>query len=596
VRADAATGAASHDCGVSVDAAGSSRTLAELWRSAVAEPPSRVAYLVEREGGWVEQSWAEAGREVEELAAGFLAIGVRKGDRVAILGRTRLEWTLCDWALISIGALAVPIYPTSSMVECTYILGNSGARLVVCEDREQREKVEPARRELEALEQVILFEELDDLRERGRARLAGDPGTVERSRARIGEDDVLTLVYTSGTTGPPKGCALTQRNYRAMVEMVCAVEGLVRADDRILLHLPLAHTFARLVSFIGPATGATIAFCPDATAIPDALTAVRPTLLPSVPRLYEKLAAAIRSGLEEAAGAKGRLGRWALEVAERASERRLAGRRRGPVLACERVLADRLVLRRIRARLGGRLRFGVSGAAPLAPGVAELFHALGIVVLEGYGLTECTTAATFNRPDAYRLGTVGPALPGVEVRIAPDGEVLIRGDNVFHGYYGDEEATRAVVSPDGWLASGDIGELDADGYLTITDRKKDLIVTAGGKNVSPQNIENALRASALISEALVIGDRRPYLVALLTVDPDAADRATRAGEDVQQLIEREVARVNRDRTPVEHVRRFAILPRELSQEASELTPTLKVRRRVCEEHFREEIERIYGRA
>ncbi|HUE95048.1 MAG TPA: long-chain fatty acid--CoA ligase [Longimicrobiaceae bacterium] len=570
-------------------------SVAELW-PARTRPPAGAAYLVEEGGAWAEKGWPEVTREVEELAAGFLSLGLEKGDRVALLGRTRVEWALCDWALISIGAIVVPIYPTSSAVECAYILGNCGSRVIVCEDREQADRIESARRELEALEQVILFEEIEHLCGRGRALLADDPDAVERRRRGVAEDDTLTIVYTSGTTGPPKGCALTQRNYRAMVEMVQEVEGLVRPGDRVLLHLPLAHTFARLVSFLGPATGVTIAFCPDVAAIPQALTAVRPTLFPTVPRLYEKLAATVRANVEEAGGAKGRLARWALATGARASEHRLAGRRLPPVLAVERALADRLVLAKVRGRLGGELRFCISGGAPLAAEVAEFFHALGIVILEGYGLTECTTAATFNRPGSYRFGTVGQALPGVEVRIASDGEVLIRGENVFQGYYRDEEATRSVLTPDGWLATGDIGELDPDGFLTITDRKKDLIVTAGGKNVSPQSIENALKGSRYVSEALVVGDRRPYLVALLAIDHDEVGKVARTEEDAHALIEHEVEKANADRGQVEQVRRFAILPRELSQEASELTPTLKVRRHVCQEHFREEIERLYARA
>jgi long-chain acyl-CoA synthetase len=570
-------------------------TVAELWRAAAADPPDGPAYLVEERGTWVERGWAETAHEVEELAAGFLALGVTKSQRVALLARTRLEWVLCDWALISIGATVVPIYPTSSAVECAFILGNSGARVIICEDRDQVEKVEPARRELEALEHVITFDELPDVRARGRALLGDDPDAVERAGADIAPDDTLTIVYTSGTTGPPKGCILTQRSYRAMVEMVLAVPRLIEPSERILLHLPLAHSFARLVSFLGPPTGATIAFCPDAAGVPDALRAVRPTLFPSVPRLYENVAAAVRSSLEARGGVRGRLGRWALGVGTEVSGRRLAGRRLGAALAAAHLLADRLVLAKVRRRLGGRLRFAIAGGAPLARETAEFFHALGIVILEGYGLTECTTAATFNRPGAYRFGTVGQVLPGVEVRIEPDGEVLIRGENVFRGYYGDEQATRAVLRPGGWLASGDIGALDDDGFLTIIDRKKDLIVTAGGKNVSPQNIETALKASRYISEALVVGDRRPYLVALLRLDYGEIDRVAGFDDEVRALIQQEVDRVNRGLGRVEQVRRSALLPRELSQEARELTPTLKVRRQVCEEHFREEIERLYGR-
>ncbi len=571
------------------------RTLEELWRTATAERRPGPAYLVRCGSDWVARSWEDVAREVEELAAGLLELGIRRGDRVAILGRTRVEWALCDWAAIAIGAPVVPIYPTGSALECAYILGNSGARFVICEDEEQLAKVEPARRELEALEQVIVFDGLAELRARGAAHLAAFPSAVTRARDRIAEDDVVTIAYTSGTTGPPKGCVLTQRNYRAMVEMVQAV-GLARPDDVIVLHLPLAHTFGRLISFLGAATGATIAFCPDVAGIVDALATVRPTLLPSVPRLYEKLAAAIMSSLEDAVGVRGRVARRGLEVGRRTAERRREGRRLGPLLAVEHVLADRLVLERIRARLGGNLRFAISGGAPLARELAEFFHAFGIVVLEGYGLTESTTAATFNRPGRFRLGTVGPALPGVELKLASDGEVLVRGENVFRGYYRDEEATRQVLLEEGWLATGDIGALDADGFLTITDRKKDIIVTAGGKNVSPQNLESGLKASRYVSEAVVVGDRRPFLTALLVVDRDAAGRVAADDAELRRLIDDEIAEANRDRAGYEQIRRYAILPRELSQEESELTPTLKVRRHVCEEHFAELIDQLYAGA
>jgi len=571
----------------------------------VANRADEPAYLTQTaRGTWAERSWGEAGREVDELAAGFLALGVQKGDRLAILARTRLEWALCDWALISIGALVVPIYPTTSALECAYILGSSGARFVVCENDAQREKLEPARRELEALEQVVLFDatpdssalSLDDVRARGLAQLDEAPNIVERARAAIVEDDPLTIVYTSGTTGPPKGCVLTQRNYRAMVEMVLAVEDLVEPGDRLLLHLPLAHTFARLVSFLAPAAGLTIAFCPDVTGVADALIAVKPTLFPSVPRLYEKFAAAIRSAVEQSPGVRRGVAEWALGVGARASMEQLAGRRPGASLAFERALADRLVLSKLRAQFGGRLRFAVSGGAPLAVEVATFLHGLGIVVLEGYGLTESTTAATFNRPHEYRLGSVGLPLPGVDVRLAPDGEVLVRGDNVFRGYYRDEEATRAVLSPDGWLATGDLGALDAEGFLTITGRKKDIIVTAGGKNVAPQKIEDALKTSRYISEAVVVGDRRPFLVALLVLDQAEVEKGAATGQELYALVEEEIARISRGLSGAEQVRRFAILPRELSQEASELTPTLKVRRHVCEQHFGAEIERLYAHA
>ncbi|HVA30583.1 MAG TPA: long-chain fatty acid--CoA ligase [Gaiellaceae bacterium] len=579
-------------------------TVADLWSSAVARPPAAPAYLTQAaDRTWAERSWDEAAREVDELAAGFVALGIRAPDRVAIIARTRLEWALCDWALIAIGALVVPIYPTSSAIECAYILGNSGARFLVCEDDALREKLEPVRRELEALEQVVLIEDapdsgslsLEDVRARGRAYLEEAPDAVEQARTAIGEDDPLTIVYTSGTTGPPKGCVLSQRNYRAMVEMVLAVEGLVEPGDRLLLHLPLAHTFARLISFLAPAVGLTIAFCPDSTGLTDALTTVRPTLFPSVPRLYEKIAAGVHAKVEQSPRARRAVAQWAIGVGARASALQLAGQPLGPSLAFERVLADRLVLSRLRAGLGGQLRFAVCGGAPLPVEVAEFFHGLGIVILEGYGLTESTTAVAFNRPDAYRLGSVGLPLPGVELRLAPDGEIFACGPNIFQGYYRDEDATRAVLSPDGWLATGDLGAFDADGFLTITGRKKEIIVTANGENVAPQRIEDALKTSRYISEAVVIGDRRPYLVALLVLDQAEVEQVARGDEEVRELVEGELARVNQALGRRDRVRRFAILTRDLSQEASELTPTLKVRRHVCEEHFRDEIERLYLR-
>lgn len=576
-------------------------TMAAAWVDALAAAHSAPAFLVRAKGGWRELNWEEAGHSVEELGAGFLSLGVGRGDRVAILSRTRVEWTLCDWALIAIGALAVPIYPTSSALECGYILGNSGARFVVCEDEAQLWKVAPALRELEALSQLILLEgdggqdalSFEALRERGRELLASDPGAVDSARAKIEADDPLTIVYTSGTTGPPKGCVLSNRNYVAAVEAVLAVEGLVSPGDRALLHLPLAHSFGRLVEFIGPAAQMTIAFCPEPAQIPDALRELRPTLVPSVPRLYERLVSAIRAGIDERRGLQRRVLLRAVEVGRRASDRRQRQRRLSPLLALQLVLLDRLVLAAVRARLGGRLRIAISGGAPLATDTAQFLDSLGVRVLEGYGLTECSSIATVNRPGRYHLGSAGLPLDGVELRIADDGEILIRSETVFRGYYRDEEATREALTDDGWLRTGDLGALDADGFLTITDRKKDIIVTGGGDNVAPQNIELALEASPYIAQALVVGDRRPYLVALLTLDRDALDRVAPARQ--QALVSEAVAEVNAGLSRAAQVRRFTVLPRPFSERESELTPTLKLRRRVCEEHYRDEIERLYGR-
>ena len=569
------------------------RTISALWSRAVAEARPRPAFMVEGAGRWASVGWEEAGRRVDELAAGFLALGVRPGDRVAILGRTRLEWVLTDFALISIGAVVVPVYPAATPADRRHVLSHSGTRLLVCEDAAGREGILglPG---LARLERVLTMDDSDDdlagLGERGRLRLRDDPGAVGRARAAVREGDLLSLVYTSGTTGPPKGCMLTHRNYAAMVELAGGVPGLALPGDLALLHLPLAHVFARLIPFLGAAVGFTIAFCPDAARLAVALRTVRPTLLPSVPRVFEAMHAAVLRDLERGRPVRRRLARAALGAGREAARRRREGGRPGPWLSLRLRLADRLVLSRIRGRLGGRLRHAVSGGARLPPEVAELFDALGVPVLEGYGLTECTTVAAVNTPARHRAGTVGPPLPGVEVRLAPDGEIMVRGETVFAGYYRDEEATRECLDEEGWLSTGDVGFLDADGFLTITDRKKDIIVTSDGHNVSPQRVEAALRASPCVSEALVVGHGRPYLVALLA--PDA--EGVRASRDARGALAEVVAGVNRSAGPAERVRAFAILPRELRAEEGEITPTLKVRRHVCEDHFRDLIASLYA--
>jgi len=574
------------------------RTVADIWRAALADSRDYAAYLIEEGGEWHEVSWAEAGRRAEELAAGFLALGVAKGDRVAILGRSSLEWTLCDFALVSIGAVPVPIYPTNSGPECAYILENSGAQALVVEDAEQEAKLAPHLAGLAALEQVITMAAagvtatpLADVAARGASHLAEQPSAVDDARRAVGEEDVLTIVYTSGTTGPPKGCVLLHRNYWVMVDMVEKVPDFWRERDVAVLFLPLAHVFGRLVEFGCARRGITIAFCPDPAKVGPAVAAVRPTILPSVPRVYEKVHAGVTASFAKATGAKRKLIDWALGVGYRASECRERRRPYPPLLALQHALADRLVFSKVRAKLGGRLRLALSGGAPLGADVCSFFHALGIPILEGYGLTECGTAATLNHPRNFRIGKVGLPFEGCEVKIAEDGEILIRGENVFAGYYGDEDATRAVLTADGWLRSGDVGSIDEDGFLAITDRKKDLIITAGGKKISPQNIENALKVAPLVSQALVVGDRRPYVTALVTVDRTEA--AMLGPDEVRVAIDRAVASVNETLGRVEQIKRFALLPRDFSAEEGEVTPTLKLRRRVCEEHFRAEIEALY---
>jgi long-chain acyl-CoA synthetase len=382
---------------------------------------------------------------------------------------------------------------------------------------------------------------------------------------------------------------LTHRNL--VTAATCVVEGLQTPGDVVLLFLPLAHSYGRLAHQAGSFRGATIAFVADVARVPEALATIRPTVLPAVPRVYEKVHANTLGEIERAGGLRRRIGLWALGVGARASRARREGARVSAFLALQERLAERLVFAKVRERLGGRLRVGVSGAAPLSTDVMEFFHALGVPVIEGYGLTETASSATVNEPDDFRIGTVGRPVEGAEVRLAEDGEILIRSDSVFAGYYKEPDATAAALTDDGWLRTGDVGEIDAEGFLRITDRKKDLIITAGGKNIAPQNLENALKSSRFVSQAIVVGDRRPYVTALLTLDEAEVGAS---GRDPQQLAQQLVDDVNRDRTRVEQIKRFVVLPRDFSQEEGEVTPTLKLRRRVIHEHFADEIEQLYA--
>ena len=549
--------------------------------------------MVETDGEWREVSWEEARRAVDELANGLLSLGVGKGDAFGILARTTLEWVLFDFALGSIGAIGAGIYPSLPPKDCAYVLDHSDAVGVLVEDHVQLAKVEAERANLPKLRHVLTFSDLDGLRARGREYAAANPDALEQARSSIGEEDLFTYIYTSGTTGPPKACMITHRNYYDMVGAVDDVPQFIGPDDLILLYLPLAHNFGRCLHLLSVYVGATVAFCPDPMRVAEVAPVVKPTVLPSVPRVFEKVHTAVQASFDEATGVKRRLIDWALAVGRRVSELKQAGKPMPRALAVQHRIADRLVYSKVKEKLGGRLRLPISGGAPLAKEIAEFFHSIDMLIIEGYGQTECTTASNVNMPTGFRFGTVGPSIPGIEVRIAGDGEVLVRGPNVFAGYYKDEEATREVVDAEGWLHTGDVGHIE-DGFLTITDRMKDIIITAGGKNVAPQNIENALKTSKYVSQALVIGDRRPYLTALITLDEVEIEKLDEAA-GVQALIQQVVDEMNRDKASFEQVKRFTILPRDFSAELAEVTPTLKLKRKVCAEHFAGEIDALYAR-
>jgi len=584
----------------------SERTIARLWRDAVAAERDAPAYLEQRGEEWVPISWEEAARRVDDYANGLLALGVRKGDAFALIGRTRVEWALFDFALGLVGAIGAPIYANSSPKDTGYILGHSESVGVLVEDEEQRAKVEEVRAELPLLQHVLSFDDLDDLAARGRAYAQEQPEALREAAEAIREDDLFTYIYTSGTTGPPKGCMISHRNYYAMVAVVDHLERFTTVGDVMLLYLPLAHNFGRLMHLSGPYVGYTVAFLPDPLQAAAALPAVKPTVFPSVPRVYEKVHTAVVSKFDEETGVKRKLIDWALRVGREVSRRKRAGEPVPRGLALQYGLADKLVYSKVKERLGGRLRTAISGGAPLAPEIAEFFHSIDILLLEGYGLTECTTAATTSTHAAFRFGTVGKALPGVELKLAEDGELLIKSEMLFQGYLKDPEATAETMTEDGWLKTGDIAEIDDEGFVKITDRKKDIIVTAGGKNVAPQNLENDLKSSKYISQALVVGDRKPYIAAVLTLDADEIGKWARErglegdleslaqDEQVRDLVQGVVDGVNADRSRYEQIKRFTILPRDFTMETGELTPTLKLKRRVVQQRYAEELDELYA--
>ena len=559
------------------------RTIARLWRDATAEPRHDPAYLHEVDGEWVPVSWEEAARAVDEIANGLLALGIAKGDAFALVGRTQLEWALFDFALALVGAVGAPIYSSSSERDVRYILEHSRSVGALVEDDEIEAKVGGS------VPHVVSYAGLDELRATGRAYTAANPDALRERTESIDEDDLFTFIYTSGTTGPPKACMIRHRNYYSMVQKSDEFEErLTLPGDVLLLYLPLAHNYGRLLHLSGAYIGFTTAFLPDPMQAAAELPRVRPTLFPSVPRVYEKIYATVAARFEAETGLRRRLVDWALRVGREVSVLRQAGQPVPGGLARKHRLADRLVYSKVKERMGGRLRIANAGGAPLSRDVAEFFHSIDILILEGYGLSEVTTAATVNRPEAFKFGTVGKPMPGVELQFEADGEILIRSNTVFAGYYRDPEATAEVLDDEGFVHTGDIGHLDDDGFLVITDRKKDIIVTAGGKNVAPQNLENELKTHAIVSQALVIGDRRPYIGVLITLDPEVAS------DEPEAAVGRAVEAVNDGRSRYEQIKRFRILSRDFSLEHDELTPTLKIRRKVILEHFAEDVEALYA--
>ena len=591
------------------------KTMNRMFLNRIEQGGDSVRYLVPRDGKWDPMTYREVGTAVREMANGLMAQGLSRGDKVAILSATRVEWCLADIAIILGGFVPVPIYPSNLPDQVEYILAHSQARAVFVENEMQWNKIAGVRKNLPALSVAILYAgipgeqegviDLPGLRARGIEFASANPHALARRTEEITPGDDLTLIYTSGTTGPPKGVVTRHSNYVFIV--TSALEAVtVRRNELFLQFLPLAHSLGRLEHFLTFDAMAVSAFARDIQTVGEDLALVRPEIMVSVPRLYEKFYARVLAKVEEDGGLKQAIFHWALGVGREVSRRR---QRKEPVeglLSLRLSVAERLVFRKIRERMGGRFRFAISGGAPLSPAIAEFLHALGVLILEGYGLTEDSTVTAVNRYENYKFGTVGKALPGTEIRIAPDGEILVRGPHVFKEYFRDPEATREAVDAEGWLHTGDIGELDSEGFLRITDRKKDIIVTSGGKNVAPQNIENLLKNDKFVSQAFVYGDRRKYLTALITLSAEEVGKwAEQNGipetdlvllaknPRVEAMMRGRVDEINRKLASFEQVKKYVLLGTDFTQETGELTPTLKVKRKVVIQKYGSLLDALY---
>jgi long-chain acyl-CoA synthetase len=584
----------------------SNRTISRAAADAAERHGDRVSVRFQQDGEWRELTFAEVAEIVDEIALGLVALGTEPGDRVALLANTRPEWTFSSLAISRAGAVVVPIYPTNSPEECEWVIGNSDSRIVICEDAGQAAKIEQVRGGLHQLQHVLLIDadasknevSIEGLRERARA---GDRSELERRCEAVSPGDPYTIIYTSGTTGPPKGVVLSHGNC-ASVGVMCQEIGFITYEDLSYLYLPLAHSFALTVQLASFDVGSGIVYWGgDTLQIIAELMQVTPTYFPSVPRIFEKLYALALSMAESEEQLRG-----AVEVGVKVRQLRARGEDVPEELSAAYDRAEEALYGKVRGLFGGRMEKAVTGAAPISSEILEFFYACGVPVLEGWGMTETVALGTVNRLESFKFGTVGIPLPGVEFRIADDGEILIKGPNVFREYWRNPEATREAFTDDGWLRTGDLGSIDEDGFLSITGRKKDIIITAGGKNLTPANLENDLKQSRWISQAVMHGDRRPYPVALITLDPEEIGpwaRERDLPEDMEELIEREeireliqgvLDRVNAKYAQVEQIKKFALLPHDLTQEGGELTPTLKLKRNVVNERYADVFEALYG--
>jgi long-chain acyl-CoA synthetase len=614
------------------------RSANQAWVDRVARSGEELAYRYRTGGRWQDVSWKQADEQACEVAAGLVSLGLLPGDRIALLSQTRYEWMLCDIATLIAGAVTVPVYPSSTGEQCAYIVKNSNSRAVFVEDAGQLDKLLPLlltgadlhlihlsgdvqldRPDAQGRTSVTLAEvqgripreaarrvlSLDDLRKIGRTFLEDDSrrGPIERRREAAGPDDTFTIIYTSGTTGNPKGVVLTHGNLVSACASACRALDL-KPEGVHYLWVPLAHVVGREVIWACMFVGLPTVFSEGLARIKDNLLEVRPSFMAGVPRVYEKFYSAVSSAIAQGTALRRALVGWAFRTGSRHAREIREGRKPSAWLARMHRLADRLVLSKLRAKLGlDRCRLLISGGAPLSAEIAEFFHAAGLLILEGYGLTETMAAAFLNRFDGYRFGTVGRAIDIIECQIAADGEVLLRGPSVFRHYHDNPAATSEAIDPQGWFHTGDIGQLE-DGFLRITDRKKDLIVLAGGKKVAPQILENALKARCpWLSQVLVFGDRKPYCVALVTLSEEAVakfgagDAAKAASNpELKRLLKNEVDALNASLASFETIKQFDILSEDFTEANGQLTPSLKVKRKEAVTRHRAALEGLYDQA
>ncbi|MCU1615590.1 MAG: AMP-dependent synthetase and ligase [Frankiales bacterium] len=580
--------------------------LTDLLSTNVADHGDQVGFRIQRDGGWEDVTYKEFGAQVTAVAKGLVAAGVNAGDRVALQAKTRYEWTVLDFAIWTAGAVVVPVYETSSADQVTWILADSGARAAIVERDEHASTMEAVRDQAPELGPIWVMDD-DAVGTLSAAGSGVADSELDERRKTLGRDSVATIIYTSGTTGRPKGCELTHGNFLFEIGNGMSLLGsFLNRQGSLLLFIPLAHVLARVLEVGAIKTRTILGHTPDVKNLVEDLGAFKPTFVLAVPRVFEKVYNQAKATAD--AGGKGKIFDRAAQVAIEWSKAQDTG---GPGLAlkAQHALFDKLVYTRLRAALGGHCIGAVSGGAPLGERLGHFYRGIGVVVYEGYGLTETTAAAAVNHEDALKIGTVGRPLPGVEAAIADDGEVLIRGGIVMRGYWKNEEATRESIDAEGWFHSGDIGELDDDGFLRITGRKKEILVTAGGKNVAPAVLEDRLRAHALVSQTIVVGDQRPFIGALITLDEEALPgwlesrgkpsdtpvEKLREDPDLKAEIDSAVADANKAVSHAEAIKKYRILDTDFTEENGMLTPSLKLKRGVVLKEFGDEVEALYAR-